>query len=444
MDPQEVITKPYKRLVSPHDPPLRVVIVGAGLGGCAAAIALHHHGHDVVAVLDKVRQFTRLGDSLGLGENAYKLLARWGCNIKEIQEIGNQAPTMKIRRWHDGKVLAEQPLMDMAGYIGHRGDYHDIFLKWVRERSIPILMNSDVVSYTDTSPTPSLTLSSGETLTADLIVACDGIKSLARHLVLGSRDDPVSSGYACFRAYFSPSPEMRADPSRNAFLNEDSVNFWIGPDTHVVQNTLRGGKEFNWILTHKDEGDIPESWFQPGDMDEVRRLAADIDPRIRHAIMSTEKCLDWKICYRKPLPTWVSPESHRIVLLGDSCHAHLPTSAQGASQATESAGVLAVCLSLVESDEVKVATRAYEKLRFPRVRVSQTHGEDLRDRWHNVLKNVEEDVDIDPEMVKIKASTYLHNRPLYAFDAEKDAIDKWEEVASRVRAELATGKVGPL
>lgn len=107
-----------------------MIVVGAGLGGCATAIALHHYGHEVVAVLDKVRQFNRLGDSLGLGENAYRLLARWGCNIKEIQEIGNQAPTMKIRRWHDGKVLAEQPLMDMAGYIGHRGDYHDIFLKW--------------------------------------------------------------------------------------------------------------------------------------------------------------------------------------------------------------------------------------------------------------------------------------------------------------------------
>ncbi|KAK4461217.1 hypothetical protein QBC42DRAFT_330385 [Cladorrhinum samala] len=439
---QETTNNEYTRLPSPHDPPLRVIVVGAGLGGCAAAIALHHHGHEVVAVLDKVRSFNRLGDSLGLGENAYRLLARWGCDVKEIQEIGNQAPTMKIRRWHDGKILAEQPLMDMAGYIGHRGDYHDIFLKWVRNRHIQILMASDVTEYTDSSPTPSLTLADGTTLSADLIVAADGIKSLARHLVLGAQDDPVSSGYACFRAYFEPSPEMRADPALNAFLgDQDSVNFWIGPDTHVVQNTLRGGREFNWILTRKDDrADVlAESWFQPGDMNEVRRWARDIDPRIRGAIMATESCLDWKICYRKPLPTWVSPGSHRIVLLGDSCHAHLPTSAQGASQAVESAGVLGVVLGLVDGrDEVPVATRAYEKLRFPRVRVSQTHGEDLRDRWHNVLKNVDNDVEIDPEMVKIK------NRPLYAFDSEKDARDKWEEISARVRNEFGKGKIEPL
>ena len=107
-------------------------------------------------------------------------------------------------------------------------------------------MSHDVTAYADAAPTPSVTLASGETLTADVIVACDGIKSLARHLVLNARDDPVSSGYACFRAYFEPSPAMRADPARNAFLAADSVNFWIGPDVHVVQNTLRGGKEFNW------------------------------------------------------------------------------------------------------------------------------------------------------------------------------------------------------
>lgn len=68
----------------------------------------------MLGVLDKVRAFGRLGDSLGLGENAYRLLERWGCNVDEIKAIGNQAPLMSIRRWRDGRVLVEQPLMDMA------------------------------------------------------------------------------------------------------------------------------------------------------------------------------------------------------------------------------------------------------------------------------------------------------------------------------------------
>lgn len=122
-----------------------------------------------------------------------------------------------------------------------------------------------------------------------------------------------------------------------------------------MQNTLRGGEEFNWILTHRDTEDIRESWFQPGDMDAVREIIRDLDPEISSVLAQTQQCLDWKICYRDPIPTWVSRRGHAIVLLGDSCHPHLPTSAQGASQATESAGVLAMCLRLAGKERVPLA-----------------------------------------------------------------------------------------
>lgn len=136
----------------------------------------------------------------------------------------------------------------------------------------------------------------------------------------------------------------------------------IGEDTHAIQNTLRQGQEFNWIitraLTHEADMDIKESWFQDGHMEDVRMLIRDLDPRIAAAIDKTPEgqgyLLDWKICYRDPLPSWVS-RSHRIACLGDSCHPHLPTSAQGASQATESAAVLAVCLKLAGKDNIPLA-----------------------------------------------------------------------------------------
>ena len=100
--------------------------------------------------------------------------------------------------------------------------------------------------------------------------------------------------------------------------------------------------------------EIKESWFQEGDMDDVRKCIETLDPRIAAAVEKTTSCLDWKICYRDPLPTWVS-KSGKIALLGDSCHPHLPTSAQGASQATESAAVLAVCLKLAGKDNIPLA-----------------------------------------------------------------------------------------
>ncbi|KAI0127421.1 salicylate hydroxylase [Xylariales sp. AK1849] len=418
---------------------INVIVIGAGLGGCACALALKHHGHSVV-VYEKLREFRRLGDSLGLGENALKLLERWGGQqlYHQLTSIGNQAPDMQIRRWHDGKILAQQPLMDMAGYIGHRGDYHEAFLQAVRDAGIEIRMGREVVAFDDSKP--SVTFADGVEERADLIVGCDGIKSRARELVLGFKDAPKSSGYSCFRAYF-PGRHLREDPLCREFADHDCVNIWIGEDTHLVQNTLRDGEEFNWIVTrklsHEADMEIKESWFQEGDMDEVREVVKTIDPRIRAAIEKTPSCLDWKICYRDPLPTWVS-RNHTIALLGDSCHPHLPTSAQGSSQATESAAVLAVCLKLTGRGNIPLATRVYEKLRFPRTRLSQTNGEDLRDRWHNALKNVADGVEIDPESVRMR------NRWLYAFDAEADTLNRWEDVSAVVAEELRKDAISPL
>ncbi|KAH7064443.1 salicylate hydroxylase [Paraphoma chrysanthemicola] len=409
-----------------------VIIVGAGLGGCAAAMAMHYQGFEV-QVFEKVRKFSRLGDSLGLGENALRLLHRWGLHDRLI-EIGNKSENMQIRRWKDGKILAQQPLMDMAGYIGHRGDYHEEFLKRVTELGIEVRMGCNVVSYDEN--TPSLSLSNGEVHRADIVVAADGIRSSARELVLGFEDKPRSSGYACFRAFFKGA-YLKEDPLCREFVEKDCVNIWIGNDVHLIQNTLRDGDEFNWIITHKDTENIAESWFQPGDMDAVRKIVSDCDPRIAAAVTKTKECLDWKICYRDPIPSWVS-RSHKIALLGDSCHAHLPTSAQGASQATESAAVLALCLKLAGKENVPLATRVYEKLRFARVRQSQRNGEDLRNRWHNALKNLDDNEEINPEDVMIR------NRWLYSFDAEADTRRRWQEVSALVARELDIGEVTPL
>jgi salicylate hydroxylase len=150
-------------------------------------MAMNAQGFDV-EIFEKVRKFDRLGDSLGLGENALRLLQRWGLHDRLI-EIGNKSEFMQIRRWKDGKILAQQPLMDMAGYIGHRGDYHEEFLRRVRELDVPIHMgcnvsrrmevlkigvtdNSQVISYDEHQP--SLTLSNGDVRNADIIIAADG------------------------------------------------------------------------------------------------------------------------------------------------------------------------------------------------------------------------------------------------------------------------------
>ena len=77
-------------------------------------------------------------------------------------------------------------------------------------------------------------------------------------------------------------------------------------------------------------------------------------------------------------------------------------------------------------------------MRFGRTRLSQGNGEDLRDRWHNALKDLDEGTPVDPESIKMR------NRWLYAFDAEADTLDRWDEVSKKAAGELAAGKITPL
>lgn len=129
-----------------------------------------------------------------MGENALRLLERWGAADK-LRKIGNKSPVMHVRRWDTGEIIATQRLMDMAGYIGHRGDYHNAFFERVEELGVPIHMGTAVRSFDENRP--SVTLESGEVVACDIVIGADGIKSMCREVVLGFEDKPLSSGCAC-------------------------------------------------------------------------------------------------------------------------------------------------------------------------------------------------------------------------------------------------------
>ncbi|GEM08340.1 monooxygenase [Rhodotorula toruloides] len=382
---------------------LKVVVIGAGLGGLAAAMAMYYAGYEVV-VYEKIK-------NLGVGENALRLLTRWGVRDKLIA-IGNKSPVMHIRRWDTGEIIATQRLMDMAGYIGHRAQYHASFLSRVEELGIPVHMGTAVASFDEFAP--SVTLETGEVVNCDLVIGADGIKSRTRELVLGFEDKPKSSGYACYRAY-TEGDRIRDHPDAGILVNRD--------DLHIVQNTCRNGGDFNWIITHKDDEDIAESWSQPGKVEDAVALVREWDPTI--------------IVYREPLSTWIS-KSGKVVLLGDSAHPHLPTSAQGASQAVEDAATLAICLELAGRDNIRLAALTYERLRYARVLKTQKTGEDTRRRWHNALREIDAGREVDPESVK------MQNEWIYALDAEADTHARFAAVSAQIKAELAVNNDVPI
>ena len=156
---------------------------------------------------------------------------------------------------------------------------------------------------------------------------------------------------------------MIADPRTKEFCeNGDTFNGWIGPDVHFLFSTLKGGKDCCWVLTHKDDHDIDESWSYPGKIEEVMEVLKGWDPTCRAIVEKTPSVVDWKLVYRDPLPTWVS-EKARILLLGDAAHPFLPTSAQGATQAMEDGVTIAVCLKRAGKNNVPEALKTHQALR---------------------------------------------------------------------------------
>ncbi|GAA5985747.1 hypothetical protein JCM11641_007201 [Rhodosporidiobolus odoratus] len=310
--------------------------------------------------------------------------------------IGNKCPVMHIRRWDTGEIIATQRLMDMAGYIGHRGDYHQAFFDRVEELGVPIHMGTPVLSYD--AEAPSITLETGDIVRCDIVIGADGIKSQTRELVLGFEDKPKSSGYACYRAY-TQGDVIREHPTSGLLVSRDMMNIWIGKDLHIVQNTCRDGGDFNWIITHKDNEDIAESWQQPGKVEDAVALVKDWDPTIVNAMKLTTSCLDWQIVYRDPLPTWVS-RSGKVVLLGNSV--------------------------------------VYERLRYARVLETQKTGKDTRRRWHNALRDLDDGKVIDPESVK------MQNEWIYSHYAEDDARERFAATFEQIRSELAANDNAPI
>lgn len=260
--------------------------------------------------------------------------------------------------------------------------------------------------------------------------------------MLGYEDKPKSSGYAVWRAwyvwYIRPreyliliivrfeNKDMLADPQTTHFCNDgDTFNGWIGPDMHFLFSTIKDGSDCCWVLTHPDVHDIDESWSFPGKISEVKEAIKDWDPLCTTIIEKTpeDKLVDWKLVYRDPLPTWVSPEA-RILLLGDSAHPFLPTSAQGAAQAIEDGATIAVCLRKAGKSQIPGAVRAHEKIRYDRVKKVQKTGETTRDKWH---KTDWDEVKKNPESIEFPREDWI-----LGFDAEQHAEEVFDEVLAQV------------
>ncbi|KAK0710251.1 FAD/NAD(P)-binding domain-containing protein [Lasiosphaeria miniovina] len=422
---------------------VKVVVVGAGFGGLTAAIECHLKGHDV-EVYENFPELKTLGDIISFGANGGRIFNRWasGAVARRLRalSIDLRGYGFRIHKYDTGEVVYHQitppDKPDAPVFNGHRGELHQVVFNYARdELGIPIHLGQLVEEYFEDAERAGIVLQSGEKVFADIVIGADGVRSKARELVLGYVDKPKSSGYAVWRAWF-PNTDMIADPRTKEFCEKgDTFNGWIGPDVHFLFSTIKNGSDCCWVLTHRDEHDIDESWSFPGKLEDVYKVLEGWDPVCRAIVEKTPALVDWKLVYRDPLPTWVSHHA-RILLLGDAAHPFLPTSAQGATQAMEDGVTIAVCLQRGGRENVPAAVRAYQEIRYDRVRAVQKTGETTRDRWH---KTDWAKVAEDPASIAFRREDWIHDH-----DAEGHAGDVFDDVFKRVTTGASDGRAAPL
>ncbi|KAH7076183.1 hypothetical protein FB567DRAFT_596801 [Paraphoma chrysanthemicola] len=420
----------------PRLPPsgITILIVGAGFAGLSLAIECDRKGH-IPIILEKsssVDEITRFGDIISFDPNGARHFARWPGVLPAMQAVARQTTWLDLYSWK-GEFVTRQSFADEKGWgprvNGHRGELYEIIYKHVCERGIEVRWGTRVTDYFEDKEKAGVIVN-GEEMVADVVVAAEGVRSRGRKIVLGFDDKPKSSGYAVYRSWFS-GDAIKDNPIIGHLVKEDSHSGFIGPDLHFLVSSLKGGKEFNWVFTHVDDGNIEESWQFPGRVEDCLKYVEGWAEIVQEIVRSTPKgarLIDHKLVFRDPLPTFISPK-RRIALIGDAAHPFLPTSIQGASQSIEDGVVLASCLELAGKKNVTLAIQAYEKIRYGRVHKAQATGVKTREKWH---KANWDEIAKTPEAIHLTREAWLLN-----FDAEKDCYDRFDEVAKELQGDRA-------
>ena len=331
---------------------MRAIIVGAGIGGLTAAIALRQTGWSV-KVIERAEQFGEVGAGVQLGPNATRVLARLGLGEK-LHEIAAAPEAVRFLRWADDAVLTEWHIAAQMRRFG--APYYTLYRPDLIEILAAVQPSEDIMlgtEVTDVSATPggaAVYTADGARLEADLALGCDGIHSIVRSRAIG--DVPARfSGMCAYRAVV---------PSDGV---ERTVRNWLGPHRHLVAYPVgRGGRYLNLVCVDTASDWRTESWTAPGDPEELQTAFTGWSPEVTSLLARVAGPIyRWALYDREPLSTWLAP---RIALLGDACHPMLPFMAQGAAQAIEDASVLAQCLA--GGADLGDALRRYEQLRRPR------------------------------------------------------------------------------
>jgi 2-polyprenyl-6-methoxyphenol hydroxylase-like FAD-dependent oxidoreductase len=318
---------------------MRVVVVGAGMGGLGGAIALEQQGNEVV-VVERTEAAATGGVGIAVGPNALAALGRLGA-AEDVLERGNTAGGRRVYDW-TGRKLSEGP---WKGGVVRRADLHAVLVGRLRAE---VQYGRTVVGVRQSERGAAVLFKDGSEEAGDVVVAADGLRSTLRRQLFAD-GDPIYRGSTSFRGIAQ---------TTHPLIEDHIIESWGRGRRVGLQNLGRGWTY--WFTAWN----APQGSFVAAE--EGKRMLLDRYDGWHEPITAVleatevENILQTDLMDRDPLPNWVVG---RVALLGDAAHPMTPDLGQGGAQAIEDGIALGDVLR-PDADPM-AALREYERRRMP-------------------------------------------------------------------------------
>ena len=338
---------------------LPVFVVGAGLGGVAAALGLARRGRQV-RIIEQTPELGVIGYGIQLGPNVFPMFRRLGIEAEVLAHSHFPPDVMmfdaitgkEVTRVHTGEKFRAR-FKDPYVAI-HRVDLHGVLLDACRAMpNVEIMPSTEFAAYENLDDRVRLTTTDGRSFDAAALIGADGLGSVLRRQMVGE-EKPRPIGYVAHRTIV-PMEQVSKEVGR------DEVILWGGPGFHIVQYPLRNRTLFNIVAVFRTE-----NIYERADEETYRKVLmetyASAHPLMHEMLKMMDLKRRWALADRDPIRTWTDG---RVALLGDAAHPTLQSYAQGACMAIEDAVVLAECVTLMNGDFGR-AFKTYERARYLR------------------------------------------------------------------------------
>jgi salicylate hydroxylase len=344
-----------------------IVLIGAGIGGLTAALALQRHGFKV-AVYEQAPQLGEVGAGLTLSPNATHALCAIGL-ADALARKGSRPARQAVLHYRTGAVLVEQERGDLPRqqygadyYQIHRADLHGMLADAIVANDPgAIRLSHSFVGLTQSGQQVDVSFANGATVSADVVIGCDGIKSEVRAALWG-KVPPRFTGNIAWRGL------VPVERLPKGFKIEPASAAAIGTKHSMARYLIRNGTLLNYVAFAEKSGWEVESWSVRSEVSELLAEFHDWHESFRTFLAATppELCFKWALHDRDPLPQWTKG---RVTLLGDAAHPMLPFLGMGAAMGIEDGMVLARAFQA--SPTLDEALDRYEKARRERATMIQ-------------------------------------------------------------------------